>query len=180
MKTIVLFFNLFCLSLSVHAQKPQTMAKISNFPDAYLGIYKGDLTISSVRGQQVIPMEFHLTATDSANTYNYTLVYGAGEQRQERLYTLIAKNAAKGDYVVDENNGIILKAKLVDNTLYSVFEVAGNLLTTTERFYKDAMDFEITFMPTAQKETTGEDKEGSAIVHTYPITTVQKAHLKKQ
>ena len=171
--SILLFFGLMTVSFSQESSN-------TIFPQDYLGIYKGDLKIVNASGAVIIPMEFHLKATDSLSKYIYTLVYGEGEKRQERLYNLIEKDAAKGAYLIDENNGILLEAKVVDNTLYSMFEVQGNLLTTTERFYEDHMIFEITFSNTQQKTTTGGTSDEVPEVHSYPITVVQKATLLKQ
>jgi len=83
-------------------------------------------------------------------------------------------------YIVDENNGIVLDALVVDNTLYSMFEVQGSLLTTTERFFKDYMEFQITFSNTKQKKITGGISDQIPEVVSYPITVVQKARLVKQ
>lgn len=163
--TLVCLFS----ALAIYAQD------ILQFPDDYFGIYKGDLHITNSRGEQTIQMEFHLQATDSVGNYKYVLVYIADGNRQERHYNLIDKG--NGAYVVDENNGILLEATLIDNKLYSMFEVQGNILTTTETFYKDKMVFETTFSNREQKKTTG--IEGGVKVHTYPITTVQKAVLFK-
>lgn len=150
------------------------------FPQDFYGIYKGDLHIVNSRGKQTIGMEFHLKPTDSIGNYQYVLVYIMDDKRQERKYNLIAKDVSKGEYVVDENNGILLDAKLIDNTIYSIFEVQGNLITTTERFYENAMDFEITFVDTKLK-TKSNSKGGDAVeVISYPIGGVQKAHLTKQ
>jgi len=173
MKSIVVFF--FLISTSLFSQEDSLQ-----FPEKYFGIYKGDLVINNTRGTQTIPMEFHLKAGDSTDVYVYTLVYGANEQRQERNYNLLAVNAEKGEYVVDENNGILLDAQWVDNTLYSSFEVQGNLLTTTERFHENTMDFEITFSSKESKKVTGTEGENPIEVISYPITVVQKAHLTKQ
>lgn len=145
------------------------------FPEDYFGIYKGDLHIVSSRGEQTIQMEFHLQATDSVGNYKYVLVYIADGNRQERHYNLIDKG--EGKYVVDENNGILLDAALIGNTLYSMFEVQGNILTTTETFFEDKMWFEITFSSKEQKKETG--VEEGVNVYSYPVTTVQKAVLYK-
>ena len=125
-------------------------------------------------------MEFHFNKTDSIGKHQYMLVYIFDGKRQERKYNLIEKDVAKGAYIVDENNGILLDAKLVDNTLYCMFEVQNNLITTTERFYKDAMDFEITFSDTKQKTITGTEGEDAVSVTSYPVGGIQKAHLIKQ
>ena len=150
------------------------------FPQDFYGIYKGDLNITNARGKQTIGMEFHLYKTDSIGKYRYTLVYIMNGERQERKYNLIEKDVAKGEYIVDENNGILLEAKLIDNTLYAMFEVQNSLITTTERFYTDSMDFEITFTDTKQKTTSGTEGEEAVEVYSYPIGGVQKAHLIKE
>ena len=147
------------------------------FPQDYFGIYKGDLEITNSRGTQTIQMEFHLQPTDSVGNYNYVLVYIADGKRQERHYNLIETDKEKGRYIVDENNGIILDATVVGNTLYSLFEVQGNILTTIETFFEDRMEFLITFSARKLKRTTGTENSGD--VHAYPVTTVQKGVLYK-
>ena len=150
------------------------------FPQDFYGVYKGDLHITNAKGKQTIAMEFHLNKTDSIGKYQYMLVYVMNGNRQERKYNLLEKDVSKGEYIVDENNGILLDAKLIDNTIFSMFEVQGNILTTTERFYKDSMDFEITFANKTQQTKSGTTGEDATEVISYPISVLQKAHLIKQ
>ena len=174
MKSLLLLV-FFVASFSTKAQTDSLQ-----FPQDFYGIYKGDLQIVNSRGRQTIQMEFHLNKTDSIGKYQYMLVYIMNGERQERKYNLLEKDASKGDYIVDENNGILLDAKLIDNTIYSMFEVQDNILTTTERFHKDSMDFEITVANRTEKVTTGTEGEDATDVISYPIFAVQKAHLVKQ
>lgn len=174
MKSLLLLFLLLLNGLWVQAQ--ETL----QFPDDFLGIYKGSLQIYTEKGKQHIPMEFHLTETDSIGAYNYILVYGEGEKRQERNYTLIEKDKEKGLYIVDENNGIVLDDKVIDNKMYALFEVGENLLTTFITFEKDHMVFEIVFAPKDRKNVTYAEGEDKTKVISYPITTVQRAVLQKQ
>ncbi len=171
----VFFLFISLLGFSTEAQEDSLQ-----FPQDFYGIYKGDLHIVNARGNQTIGMEFHLNPTDSIDKYQYMLVYIIEGKRQERKYSLLVKDTSKGEYVIDENNGILLDAKLIDNTIYSMFEVQGNLITTTERFYKNAMDFEITFTDTKQKMLSKTEEEESIDVTSYPIGGVQKAYLIKQ
>lgn len=167
-----LFYILLLLSFYSKAQ-------IKNFPDDFLGIYKGELQITNVKGKQSIAMEFHLTATDTAGVYNYVLVYMVEGELSPRNYTLKTINKDKGEYVIDENNGIILEAKLIDNTLYNVFEVDDNLLMTTEFFFDDYMIFEIVFSEKKEKKVM-EGNEETPHVISYPVTVTQKAKLMRQ
>ena len=102
------------------------------------------------------------------------------DQPQPRNYTLRVKDRDKGEFVVDENNGIFLDAKWVGNCLFSLFEVQGNLLTTTEAFFDDHMLFEITFANKASVNKSGTEGDNPVEVLSYPITTVQSARLEKQ
>jgi len=165
---VLFFFNSF------------SQEKTLQFPDDYFGIYKGDLKIHSVRGTKEIGMEFHFNKTDQTDKYQYMLVYIFDGKRQERKYTLLTKDAPKGQYLVDENNGILLDAQLFDNTLYFMFEVEGTIITTTERFYENEMDFEITATNKNKKVVSGQENTEVSEVISYPITTVQKARLVKE
>jgi len=151
-----------------------------NFPEDYLGIYKGRLNINSTGGIQDIPMEFHLTEGDSTDHYRYTLIYGEGDTRQERKYSLIAEDKDKGEFIVDENNGIILDDKQIDNRLYCLFEVNGSLLTTFITFGEDHLLWEIVFAAKSEARTTYAENDEKIEVISYPISTVQRAILKKQ
>jgi hypothetical protein len=121
-------------------------------------------------------MEFHLKKTDSAHRFNYILMYN----NNPRNYTLVVKDKEKGIYEVDENNGIILPSRFSNNTLYSFFEVQGNLLSSRFSFSEEELDFEILFSATKNKTTTGGLSKEIPEVFGYPISVVQKAILKKE
>ena len=174
MKYIALIV-LICFGSFLEAQNDDLL-----FPLDFFGVYKGTLVIQNTNGMQEIDMEFHFKETNTIGEYQYTLVYIMNGNRQERLYKLIEKDANKGEYIVDENNGILLDAKLVNNTLYSMYEVQGNILTTTERFYKDGMDFEVTFSSKKAQNKSGTEGNSATEVVSYPITVVQKAILIRQ
>ncbi|MEL6811464.1 MAG: hypothetical protein AAFP76_09030 [Bacteroidota bacterium] len=176
MKRITGIFTLLWLSVcTLHSQESDA----GNFPDDYFGIYTGTLKINSSGGLSTYPMEFHLLATDSIGVYEYKLVYGKGDQRQVRAYNLIAQNKDQGEYIVDENNGIILDDKVVGNRMYALFEVGGSLLTTFITFEKDHMVFEIVATQKENKRITYAENEEKTEVISYPITTVQRAVLQK-
>lgn len=160
------------LSFSAQAQE-----KI--FPEDYFGIYKGDLEITNAKGKQSIGMEFHLKPTDSIGIFVYKIVYIFDGKRNNRNYTLKTIDALKGEYVIDENNGIILGAKLVDNVLHNVFEVGGSLLITTEAFFEDYMTFEIVVSAKKSKTVTKATEDETEVI-SYPVTVTQKAKLLKQ
>jgi len=152
----------------------------TTFPQDFFGIYTGTLNIYAAKATQEIPMEFHLLPTEINEQYIYKLVYGEGEQRQERDYLLQPKDADLGIYEVDEQNGIILENRVVGNKMYTLFEVQESLLTTFITFEKDHLLFEIVYSDTSKKETSGGQEEDVPVVTSYPISVVQKAYLIKQ
>ncbi len=152
----------------------------TNFPNDFFGKYKGKLNITNANGTQQIDMEFHLLPTDTIGKYQYTIIYKSDKINQERKYTLLEKDKSKGQYVVDENNGILLNCMYANNSLYSIFEVQGGLLTTTEHFYKDYMDFEIMYSVKEKVEKSLSTEEDPTEVLSYPVISVQKAKLYKE
>ncbi|SED12389.1 hypothetical protein SAMN04489761_4346 [Tenacibaculum sp. MAR_2009_124] len=170
MKYILSFFIALLTVFTISAQDS------INFPDDYLGVYDGNLVIHSAGKTQNIPMEFHLLKTKSTGKYQYKLVYNG----QERNYTLVVKDKEKGLFEVDENNGVVLPFKFVSNTLYSFFEVQGNLLTTRLAFNDDTVDFEILFTKSKNKTTTGKGTKEIPFVYGYPVTVTQRALLKRK
>lgn len=151
-----------------------------NFPNSYFGIYTGDLIINTNKGVQNYPMEFHMQPTDSLGVYDYTIVYGKGEQQQVRDYTLKEKDVEKGIYTLDENNGVLLESRVIENKIYFLFEVANSLLTTFITFNDKDLIFEIIATNTTQKMVSGGQDEETPEVFSYPINVVQKAVLIKQ
>lgn len=172
MRSYILF--LLFLSFSAFSQKTTT------FPDDYFGKYKGKLNIHNAKGSQVIDMELHILPTDSVGKYIYTIIYKSDKINQERKYSLIEKDKSKGVFAINENNGIVLNAFVADNTLYSIYEVQGSLLTTTEHFKDNYVDFEIMYTQKDKVEKTGKNTEEIPEVLSFPVMSVQKARLYKE
>ena len=170
MQKSILFIFIFLVQFTLLSQE-----KTEQFPEDFLGIYKGTLLIDSPKGKQKITMEFHLKATKNKDRFDYVLIY----EGKPRNYTLVKKNMDKGQFELYENNGIILPTKYVNRTLFSFFEVQGNILSSRLSFTKQGMDFEILFNKTDNKIKTGKGTDEIPFVFAYPITTVQQAHLNK-
>ena len=187
MKNILFTLIAICSLISCNNQKNTTVndkasteptsSKVENlqFPEDFLGIYKGTLTITTSNGDELLPMEFHLLDAPDKTRYGYKIFYGA--ERDERSYNLV-RTHNEHLFLVDENNGIILESGFANNTLFSTYEVMGNLLNATEKFYEDRMEFTITMAREQDTSITG-TKE-SAIVKNYPISIMQTATLMKE
>ncbi len=103
-----------------------------NFPDDWLGFWEGDLHIYDEMGlQQSLPMALDNSITGVKGQFTWAIIYGTDSIAGRRDYLLKEVDKNKGHYMVDEKNGILLDAYLIDNELVSVFEVMGNSLTST-------------------------------------------------
>ncbi len=127
-------------------------------------------------------MELHVAATESRDRFTWTIVYGEGEQRQERPYELIVKDAAKGLYEVDEKNSIRLPMALLDGAFYCNFEVEGSILNATYRLEgrgtsDERIVIEIVSLATTVERTGGEDRAPE--VRTRMPATLQRGVLRR-
>lgn len=154
----------------------------THFPDTWQGRWAGELSIYKA-GQKVqtLPMSLDIGRLDSVH-YRFVTLFGTDPQAGKRSYELIVKDAAKGLYVVDEQNSIQLESYLFENKLFCWFAVEGNLLSATYEKVGERIIFEIVSGSHQPVSTTGgQDVNGEKIppVQTYPITVVQRAVLKK-
>lgn len=175
MKVYFLFFIICISNISIAQEQNDKI-----FPDYYFGKYNGDLIIASDNGQQKVPMEFHLLESEYEGKNDYTIIFGEGENKQTRSYTLLEKNASKGNYILDENNGILLETKVITDKMFSIFEVEGTLITTYISFGDDQLIFEVVAAQIENKTVSGELSEDIPEVFSYPVGVVQRAILFKE
>ncbi len=163
---------------SIQAQKTST------FPDTWSGQWTGDLEIYSGTGLlQKVPMALNIQPTDSSSVYTWELIYGSGDKQSVRPYKLMVVDREKGQYLIDENNSIILQGYLLGGKFYNRFKVGDNLLLTTTELLGDNLIFEvISGKSDAIKTTGGQVVDGEEVppVDGYEIMVRQKAVLKKE
>lgn len=153
------------------------------FPEDWLGIYSGELEIFSNQGKvQTVPISITQKSIVRDSLYEWSITYGEDTIKGKRDYRLIIKNQSKGHYAIDELNGIILDAYLFDNKLISNFTVMSSQLTSIYTLQDEKMIFEILVNKSTPSNTTGgNEKDGEKMpeVLSYPMTTYQRAELKK-
>ncbi|MEM7204459.1 MAG: hypothetical protein AAF628_29645 [Planctomycetota bacterium] len=104
------------------------------FPRDWLGTWAGDVVVYGPAGETGrFSMERIVAATADRSRFVWTTVYSGPSGDQTREYTLLVRDAATGAYAIDEHNEIVLEARLLDDTLYSWFEVQGTRLLVRER-----------------------------------------------
>ena len=126
-------------------------------------------------------MELKIAPTDDRDRFQWTIVYEGAQGRNERLYTLVAKDPDKGQFVVDENNGITMEATLIGDTLSEHFVVEGQRVWTTSRLVQTSLGKEIHFELSSADDTQANKsggKNGTPEVVSLRLNSHQRAILK--
>lgn len=153
------------------------------FPGNAIGYWEGEIEIFQDTGMvQKVPMALDIFEIGEAKEFAWHIIYNPGKDEDRREYLLIEINKETGHYQIDEDNGIVLDAYLLDNKLISSFSVSNSTLQTINTFFEDNMVFEVIAGPQEAISTTGNMKvEGETIppVESYKLTTYQRAVLKR-
>lgn len=173
---------LFLLAIS-YVGGQSALPGADGFPAAWRGVWKGDLLISRAEGPpQRVPMELHILPLADDSTFSWTIYYGADKESGKRDYLLRTVDRGRGIYRIDEQNSIGLEAYLLDQTLYSRFEVMGNLLSTMVELRGDSLFYNIVSGKlSAVSETGNQVIDGETIppVKAYPLQVQQRAYLRR-
>ncbi len=160
-------------------------APTPGFPAAWVGRWKGDATADTGVGEPMrFTMEMNIAATEQPGRFQWTVIYDGSTGRQERPYELVVKDAARGEYAIDEKNSIVLDARLLNGTLYSHFLVEGTRIATRERLEgegtADGPRIEVEMIVTRDADATSTGKaEGVPEVLSWMPRSIQRATLRR-
>jgi hypothetical protein len=174
------FLLLFPLFLTVLTAAGQS----ARFPHDWAGRWRGTLQIHGVAGVvQSVPMRVEIVPTADSARWQFALIYGDDDAKGRRAYELVVQDAAKGQYVIDEKNGILLDARYLDGRLLSAFSVGGTRLISSYEKRGDELTFEIISGKDAPSRSSGGTRQGTEEVppvQSFPIGTWHRAVLKRQ
>ncbi len=171
---------LLALSIGSLGDAPKPPA---DFPASWVGHWRGEAKLVGGPKPQAFTMELIVRPTEKPDVFGWTIVYDGAAGRQERRYKLLVKDAARGEYAIDEDNGIILDARYLDGALYSHFLVQGTRIVTRERLEAEGtpdahIRVEMLTTLDARANTTG-NKDGAPEVKTWMPLSLQQAKLKR-
>ena len=142
-------------------------------PPEWHGTWSGKLAIANAAGKtSEVAMSLKIEPIKGTNELTWAITYGEGEKASLRNYKLVPGDKTDR-FTIDERNGTLLDARLVNGVIYSQFEVGGNLLGARYELRGDTLRFEITSAKLA-------DKTGKGKVQGYRVEVVQTAELKKK
>ena len=176
MKTFLLAATLLVTHSVILAQEQPS------FPQDFIGKWKGTLEWfrSGNPQPQTINMELYiLPSTDSAGQYTWHLVYGTASQ-DSRPYLLKPIDTAKGHWLIDELNGIMLDQFWLGNRFSGSFTVGKSTIVNTYHMENGDLVAEFIAYSSQPVAKTGKGTEESPFVNSYTIKSYQRAVLKKQ
>ena len=109
--------------------------------EAFIGDWTGELKIfKNGSVVQRVPMTMKVERRDS-HTLSWKTIYSPDENQVIKDYLLRTWDASKGQYEIDEKNGIILPATLSGNKLTSVYAVMDQLMTVSHSLIEGKLIF---------------------------------------
>ena len=174
MRCFFLIFPVLVFTCHVHAQN-------QNFPHTWTGNWKGELQWfkGNTNEPQKVVMELKIHPADTANLYTWQLIYGS-ETKDNRPYTLIARDTTKGHWAIDEHNGIVLDQFWLANKLCGAFTVGNSTIINSYWMGNGKLNLEFYNISAKPVATTGNGTEESPAVNSYKVATYQRAVLSKQ
>src|SRR5687767_7239128 len=130
-KILLAAFVLISVINSSHAQS-QSASQVA-FPKDYMGKWKGTLEwfkTGSAEPQKVNMELYILPSNDTAGQYSWHLIYG-NVSADSRPYILKSIDTAKGHWVIDELNGIVLDQYWVGNRFSGSFTVGNSTIVNS-------------------------------------------------
>lgn len=144
-------------------------------PVAWHGTWSGKLAIRGADDKPTdVPVSLQIEPIPDTREFTWKITYGEGERKSLRDYKLVPVADKPGRFRIDERNGIVLDARLVNQTLYTQFGATGLILTARYELRGDTLLLEIT-----SAKPVGE-KMGSIDVQGYDVQGVQTAVMRKQ
>lgn len=172
MKRILLVLISIAFAVSCFAQSNFTFNE-----NDWLGVWKGKLQIINGAKKSEVGMTLAITKTDSPQRYGWKTTYGEDASKMEKNYFIYPKDMEKGQWILDEDNTILLDTYFADNEFVSFFETQNILLSSRYELKDGVIYFEVL---SAQKEKQSKSGTGKEEVISYPIYALQKAELKKE
>jgi hypothetical protein len=164
---------LLVISTTLVAQQKNT------FPKNFIGNWKGSLQwMVAGKPTQTFTMQLRIQPEDTAGQYTWQIIYGDKEQ-DNRPYILKPVDTAKGHWVVDEKNGIMLDSYIHGNCLHGAFTVQGNTIVDNYCVQGNTMQVEFFSIKLAEKKQSGYGTDESPNVDSYRLSSYQKGVLKR-
>jgi hypothetical protein len=182
---LIAFLLVSCSSIKINKNSNEY-----KFPDDWIGSFEGKmLWYAGSNKKAEIPIRIEISKTNDPNKLHWKTTYdstAAVPIKVVKDYYLISNDSlGKNHFILDENNGIFIDQMLIDNTLYSNFEILSDLqkgssnhlvsidkLVNKNKLYHEVISYK---SPDRKSGDIGESK--GFIVKSSSVMNTQKAML---
>lgn len=183
---LILFLLTGSLSLSAQVDKPKYRTATraytdcdSTFPKCFIGNWKGELEwIVTGKPVQKFTMQLTIQPADTPGHYTWQLIYGE-DYKDNRPYILKPVDTAKGHWVVDEGDGIMLDSYVHGNSIHGAFTVMGNTIVDNYSIMEGRMHVEFFSVKLDERSRSGKGTTDTPFVDSYKISSYQSGVLRK-
>ncbi len=170
---IILLGILLFTIISAKAQWPE-----NNFPQGWEGSWEGRVEYTTTLGISMdVYSALHVQSTMSDDTVNFTIVYGE-DSTDIRDYQLI-KSKEDYEWVLDEQNGIVLQSYFIGNQLVNLFEVQGTLIMAIYELKEKEVLMQMYAFDATDKYESGLDTKESPIVNSFYLKSYSRSILSR-
>lgn len=181
-KYFYIIFSILLISCATYRSNESPVASDPVLPAAFIGNWSGELKIYKEGAVvQTVPMVLAVSRRDS-HTLIWKTTYSMDDNPVVKDYLLRTWDASKGQYEIDEKNGIILPATLSGNRLTSVYAVMDQLMTVSHSLVDNKLRFQIDVCPNVSHIITGDtilNNDTIPPVTVYPVIINQMAVLQR-
>lgn len=157
-----------------------TAAPAQEFPGSFVGCWEGALLwYQAGKEPRKVPMQLVVQPSDSAGQFTWRMVYGE-QGADNRPYLLKPVDTARGHWVIDERNGIVLDQYWIGGRLTGAFTVQGTTIISSYGLQGAELVVEFQSMGSAPIHTTGGGAADIPPVDSYAVKGYQRAVLKKK
>lgn len=148
------------------------------FPDAWVGTWEGELSVlKNLEVVQTVGAELTIALLDDGSGYEWTTRY-LGDTKITKSYKLIAIDAEKGHYQIDEGP-VQLDSYYANGTLRGWFQIGKTLIYSQYEMVGDKLVFEL-ISGASNVDREGQDPETGGTVTSLPIDAFQRIELQRK
>lgn len=177
----LLFFTCFSQKAKqpLHKKSINSLSQAKQFPIDFIGNWKGQIEWRrNGKPSQQFSMQLKIQPTDSIGQYTWQIIYG-DDNKDKRPYILKPVDTAKGHWVVDENDGILLDSYVHGNAMHGAFTVNDNTIVDNYVVENGKMRVEFFSIKMNNKKQSGKGTEETPFVDSYPVVSYQAGILTK-
>lgn len=156
-----------------------TFAQQSTFPANFIGNWKGKLQwMVAGKPTKEFTMQLKIQPADTTGQYTWQIIYG-DEGTDNRPYLLKPVDTAKGHWIIDELDGIILDSYVHGNSVHGAFTAQGNTIIDNYKIENGKMSGEFFTVKLSEKNISGKGTTEVPTVESYKIAGYQTGTLTK-